>query len=50
VSDTSPGIPPEFHEKIFEEFGQVEAARHGTKHSSSLGLTFCKFAVEAHGA
>ena len=49
VNDSGPGIPPEFHEKIFEKFGQVEAARHGAKHSSGLGLTFCKFAVEAHG-
>ncbi|HTH64964.1 MAG TPA: hybrid sensor histidine kinase/response regulator [Gemmatimonadales bacterium] len=49
VGDTGPGIPSEFHEKIFEKFGQVEAARHGAKHSSGLGLTFCKFAVEAHG-
>ena len=49
VSDTGPGIPSEFHEKIFEKFGQVEAALHGAKHSSGLGLTFCKFAVEAHG-
>jgi len=49
VSDTGPGIPPEFHDKIFEKFGQVEAARQGAKHSSGLGLTFCKFAVEAHG-
>lgn len=49
VTDTGPGIPPEFHQKIFEKFGQVEAARQGAKHSSGLGLTFCKFAVEAHG-
>ncbi len=49
VSDSGLGIPPEYHEKIFEKFGQVEAARQGTKHSSGLGLTFCKFAVEAHG-
>jgi two-component system, sensor histidine kinase and response regulator len=49
VSDTGPGIPQEFHGKIFEKFGQVEAAQQGTKHSSGLGLTFCKFAVEAHG-
>ena len=49
VQDTGPGIPHEFHETIFEKFGQVEAARHGTKPSSGLGLTFCKFAVEAHG-
>lgn len=49
VSDTGPGIPAEYHQKVFEKFGQVEAARHGAKHSSGLGLTFCKFAVEAHG-
>ncbi len=49
VSDTGPGIPTEYHEKVFEKFGQAEAARHGAKHSSGLGLTFCKFAVEAHG-
>jgi len=49
VNDSGPGIPAEFHDKIFEKFGQVEAARHGAKHSSGLGLTFCKFAVEAHG-
>jgi signal transduction histidine kinase len=49
VVDTGPGIPPEFHQKVFEKFGQVEAVRHGAKHSSGLGLTFCKLAVEAHG-
>ena len=49
VSDRGPGIAPTYHEKIFEKFGQVEAASQGTKHSSGLGLTFCKFAVEAHG-
>ena len=49
VTDRGPGIAPTYHEKIFEKFGQVEAASQGTKHSSGLGLTFCKFAVEAHG-
>lgn len=49
VVDTGPGIPPEYHQKVFEKYGQVEAARHGAKHSSGLGLTFCKYAVEAHG-
>lgn len=49
VSDRGPGIAPAYHEKIFEKFAQVEAAGQGHKHSSGLGLTFCKFAVEAHG-
>jgi signal transduction histidine kinase len=49
VHDTGPGIPPEYHEKIFEKFGQIDAARHGARPSSGLGLTFCKFAVEVHG-
>lgn len=49
VADTGAGIPKEYHEKVFEKYGQVEAARHGAKHSTGLGLTFCKLAVEAHG-
>ncbi len=49
VADTGPGIPPEFHEKIFEKFAQVDARRQGTKPSTGLGLTYCKLAVEAHG-
>ena len=49
IHDTGPGIPAEYHEMIFEKFGQVEAARHGARPSSGLGLTFCKLAVEVHG-
>jgi len=49
VSDTGPGIPAEYRGKIFERFGQVEARRNNQKHSTGLGLTFCKLAVEAHG-
>jgi signal transduction histidine kinase len=45
VTDTGPGIPAEYHGKIFEKFGQV--ARDVRRHSSGLGLTFCKLAVEA---
>jgi len=49
VSDTGPGIPPEYRDKIFEKFGQVEGRQQGQKLSTGLGLTFCKMAVEAHG-
>ncbi len=47
ITDTGPGIAPEYHQRIFEKFGQVEdrKCRMGT----GLGLTFCKMAVEAHG-
>ena len=49
VCDSGPGIPSEYHVKIFEKFGQVEALRQNQLSSSGLGLTFCKLAVEAHG-
>ncbi len=46
VRDQGPGIPPQFHARIFEKFGQVRGRKvRGT----GLGLTFCKLAVEAHG-
>lgn len=48
VSDTGPGIPPEFREKIFEQFSQVPGQR-GRRRGSGLGLTFCRLAIEAHG-
>jgi signal transduction histidine kinase len=49
VADTGPGIPPEYHEKVFQKFGQVEARSAGKMASTGLGLTFCKLAIEAHG-
>jgi len=49
VVDTGSGIPSEYHDKVFEKFGQAEASRAGAQRSSGLGLTFCKLAVEAHG-
>ena len=49
ISDNGPGISPEYHEKIFEKFGQVEMQNKKRKYSTGFGLTFCKLAVEAHG-
>jgi PAS domain S-box-containing protein len=46
VRDQGPGIPPQYHERIFEKFGQVRGRKvRGT----GLGLTFCKLAIESHG-
>ena len=49
VADTGEGIPAEAFEHIFEKFGQVRLCQSGRMLSTSLGLTFCKMAVEAHG-
>lgn len=49
VRDTGPGIPPEYRERIFEKFGQVEGEGRKKKNSTGLGLTFCRLVAEAHG-
>ncbi|MEN6641913.1 MAG: HAMP domain-containing sensor histidine kinase [Armatimonadia bacterium] len=46
VRDTGPGIPAEMHEAVFDKFTQ---ARSGIRYSVGLGLTFSKYAAEAHG-
>ena len=48
VSDTGPGIPPEFQEKIFERYIQIPGST-GRRRGPGLGLAFAKLAVEAHG-
>ena len=47
VVDSGPGIDPAFHEKIFDKFGQVDAAE--SVKGYGLGLAFSKMAVESHG-
>ena len=49
VTDQGPGIPPEYHQAIFDKFEQVESRKKNRKYSTRLGLAFCKLAVEAHG-
>ena len=47
VTDTGRGIRVEDHVRIFEKFGQVQGQQQ--RHSTGLGLTFCKLAIEAQG-
>ncbi|MGV8123216.1 MAG: response regulator [Candidatus Xenobiia bacterium LiM19] len=49
VHDSGPGIPVEFHKMIFDKFGQVPVKQKCSRHSTGLGLAFCKIAVEAQG-
>jgi PAS domain S-box-containing protein len=48
VSDTGPGIPSEYREKIFDRFVQVPGST-GRGLGTGLGLSFAKLTVEAHG-
>lgn len=45
VADTGEGIPAEYIEKIFDKFQQVKGQGKG---GTGLGLTICKYIVEAH--
>lgn len=47
VSDTGPGIPSGYRQRIFERFARLENTE-GVQ-GVGLGLAFCKLAVEAHG-
>ncbi len=49
VRDEGEGIPPEYIDRIFEKFVQVEGRDHGRKLGTGLGLTFCHYATQALG-
>ncbi|MEO8436845.1 MAG: sensor histidine kinase [Chloroflexota bacterium] len=48
VSDTGPGIAPEDHVRIFEEFQQAAAGKE-QREGTGLGLALSKRLVELHG-
>lgn len=49
-SDTGEGISKEKFKEIFEPFVNNNARDFASETSSSLGLVFCKIALEAHGS
>ncbi|MBZ0104529.1 MAG: PAS domain S-box protein [Sulfuricella denitrificans] len=50
VKDHGPGIPPEFHERIFQKFAQADSSDTRQKGGTGLGLSISKTLVEKmHG-
>lgn len=49
VTDEGRAVPEAYREKIFHKFGQLNSRKEGQKHSTGLGLAFCKLMIEAHG-
>lgn len=42
-------IPKEKQEHIFTKYGQIESDIANNYHSTGLGLTYCKMAIDSHG-
>jgi PAS domain S-box-containing protein len=49
VSDEGPGIPQEFHDRIFEKFAQADSTDTRTQDGTGLGLCIAKSIIDHHG-
>ncbi|MEQ6341193.1 MAG: PAS domain S-box protein [Gammaproteobacteria bacterium] len=49
VTDHGPGIPEEFHHRIFQKFAQADASDTRQKGGTGLGLNISKAIIEKHG-
>lgn len=49
VIDHGSGIPPEFHDRMFQKFAQADSADSRQKGGTGLGLSICKNIVDEHG-
>ena len=49
VTDQGPGIPPEYRDRIFDKFVQVEATDARRRGGTGLGLSISRALVEHHG-
>ncbi|HBU28726.1 MAG: hypothetical protein A2X71_07255 [Thiobacillus sp. GWE1_62_9] len=49
IADNGPGIDPEHHDKVFDRFHRIDAARSRIVEGFGLGLAIARHAVESHG-
>jgi len=49
ITDTGIGVPPEFVQRLFERFTQVESGSRREVGGLGLGLALVRYFVEAHG-
>lgn len=49
ISDHGPGIPKDFHDKLFEKFTQHDSTDTRQKGGTGLGLSITRLIVEKHG-
>ena len=49
VEDRGPGVPDEFHDRIFGKFSQADSSDTRQKEGTGLGLSISKAIVESHG-
>lgn len=49
VHDQGPGIPEEFHTRVFQKFAQADSSDSRRKGGTGLGLSIAKAIVESHG-
>lgn len=49
VLDEGEGIAPEYQEKVFERFFQIEGSSYRRQGGTGLGLAICRNIIEAHG-
>lgn len=49
VTDSGPGIPAKFHERIFDKFYQIDQSTTRAVEGAGIGLSLARHIVELHG-
>ena len=48
VTDSGPGVPDDFRERMFERFAQADGSDRRQKGGTGLGLNICRSIIQAH--